>query len=66
MDKVLKKELGLQLRKLIKGLRKVKKSDFKPFDGVIQVDGVPYEVQLKPNATLAELEQVIQKLKEQA
>ena len=24
MDKVLKKELGLQLRKLIKGLRKVK------------------------------------------
>lgn len=66
MDKVLKKELGLQLRKLIKGLRKVKKSDLKPFDGVIQVDGVPFEVRLKPNATLADLEQVIQKLKEQA
>ena len=66
MDMVMKKKTGMQLRKLVKELRKVKNSDFKPFDGVIQVDGVPYEVQLKPNATLAELEQVIQKLKEQA
>lgn len=66
MDKVLKKELGLQLRKLIKGLRKVKNSDLKPFDGIIRVEAAPYEVRLKPNATLADLEQVIQKLKEQA
>ncbi len=64
MDKVLKKELGLQLRKLIKGLRKVKNSDLKPFDGIIRVEAAPYEVRLKPNATLADLEREIQKMEE--
>lgn len=61
----MKKKTEMQLRKLVKELRKVKNSDLKPFDGVIQVDGVPYEGQLKPNATLADLEHVIQKMEEQ-
>ena len=64
MDNIMKKEMGLWLRKLAKELREVKTDDLKPFDGVIQVDGVPYEVQLKPNATLADLEKVIQKMED--
>ena len=62
MDKVMKKKMGLWLRKLIKGLRKVKNSDLKPFDGVIRVEAAPFEVRLKPNATLADLEHEIQKV----
>ena len=62
MDNIMKKEIGLWLRKLVKELREVKTDDLKPFDGVIQVDGVPFEVQLKPNAILADLEYEIQKV----
>lgn len=61
---VMKKKTGLQLRKLVKELRKVKNSDFRPFDGVIQVEAAPFEVRLKPNATLADLEHEIQKMEE--
>lgn len=64
MDMVMKKKTGMQLRKLIKGLRKVKNSDLKPFDGVIRVEAAPFEVRLKPNATLADLEHEIQKMEE--
>lgn len=64
MDMVMKKKTGMQLRKLVKELRKVKNSDLKPFDGVIRVEAAPFEVRLKPNATLADLEREIQKMEE--
>lgn len=64
MDMVMKKKTGMQLRKLVKGLRKVKNSDLKPFDGVVRVEAAPFEVRLKPNATLADLEHEIQKMEE--
>ena len=62
MDNIMKKNMGLWLKKLAKELCRVKASDLKPFDGIIRVEAAPFEVRLKPNATLADLEHEIQKV----
>ena len=45
-------------------LSEVKAADCEPFDGTFRVDGVPYEVQMTPNATIEDVERIANYSKE--
>lgn len=48
-----------KLHKLTSRLSEVKASDCEPFDGIFRVDGVPFEVPLKPNATIEDVKHTV-------
>lgn len=47
-----------KLPELMQQLCEVKAVDCEPFDGTFQVDGGPFEVRLKPNATIEDVERI--------
>ena len=49
---------------LLQQLSEVKAEDCEPFDGTFQVDGVPFEVRLKPHATIEDLQRIANYSKE--
>lgn len=55
-----------KLSALTNRLRKAEITDCEPFDGTFQVDGVPLGVQLKPNATIKDVERIANFSKENA
>jgi hypothetical protein len=53
-----------KLPELMQHLSEVKAEDGVPFDGTFQVDGGPFEVRLKPNATIGDLQRIANYSKE--
>lgn len=57
-------KISSQLRKLTDASEDMKTENTEPFDGVFRVEGVPFEIHIKPEATLEDLELVIKLVEE--
>ena len=57
-------KISSQLRKLTDASEDMKTENTEPFDGVLRIDGIPFEIHMKPEATLEDLEHVIKLVEE--